>query len=103
MFERVVLLSIVISIVGYTPAESADTRPWEGSDAYRKKTVGDLRLSPDNEWLAFAVSERHLEDNRSYSSIWILPARGGEPRPLTDTKGSASSPRWSPPVLSASM
>ncbi len=96
MFERIILLSIVFSTIGVAPAELTDKRPWEGSDAYRRKTVGDLRLSPDDDWLAFTISQRHLEDNRSYSSIWIVSARGGEPRPLTDAKGSASSPRWSP-------
>ena len=37
-----------------------------------------------------------LEDERSYTRVWMAPATGGEAVPLTAEKKSASSPQWSP-------
>ncbi|MCZ6777109.1 MAG: S9 family peptidase [Ignavibacteria bacterium] len=71
-------------------------RAWTNEDSFKMKSIRDLSVSPDNELLLFVVSERDVEDNRYYSSIWILPTKGGEPKPLTKAKGGDSNPRWSP-------
>src|ERR1700683_3442651 len=77
-------------------AQAAGKRPWGDADPFRIKDVQSLRLSPSGDQLAFVLSERNLTKNDSYSSIWVIPTRGGGPASLTTTDGHASSPRWCP-------
>lgn len=46
--------------------------------------------------MLFRVSERDLDKNATYSSIWIWSEDRSDAVPLTDVTGSASTPRWSP-------
>ncbi len=88
--------AVLFFSLGVSPGECSQKRPWKGSDAYRLKRIGDFQISPDDQLLLFTISERSLDDNRNYSSVWVVPAQGGAAKSLTDPKGSASSPRWSP-------
>lgn len=97
MFTRRWVIGYVLCFVLATSAQAlAEKRPWKGSDAYRLKRIEDLQISPHDDLLVFTLSERSLEENRNISSIWTMSTRGGEPTALTDVKGSARSPRWSP-------
>jgi len=87
----VVIVTACMSAPGF-----GQSRPWEAEDTFRIKQVGDLHVSPDGSLLLFVLSEPNLEENRTYSSIWILPAPGGSPRHLTEREGASYSPRWSP-------
>ena len=86
----------VLTITILSSAQAAGKRPWGGLDAFRIKDVHSLRLSPVGDQLLFVVSERNVAKNENYSSIWVLPTRGGSPSSLTPPDGHASSPRWSP-------
>ncbi|HEX8099116.1 MAG TPA: S9 family peptidase [Actinomycetota bacterium] len=55
------------------------------------KRDGDPRWSPDGKQLAF-TSKRDGETGQLY----VMPADGGEPRKLTDTKQDVELPVWSP-------
>jgi Tol biopolymer transport system component/tRNA A-37 threonylcarbamoyl transferase component Bud32 len=51
------------------------------------------RFSPDGQWIAYWVGERHqFARNQTY----IVPSSGGEPRRLVSTFFSADDPLWSP-------
>src|ERR1700726_552633 len=65
-------------------------------DLYKYKPVGHPRISPDGKRIAFVVT---ATDERLYkyrSSIWIVPAEGGEARQFTAGPANAQSPAWSP-------
>ena len=100
MNRKCFLFSIVFFLLLPTQVlsqkETAKKRPWEGGDTIKIKRIRNLQVSPDNEYLIFVVSDRNLYDNRNYSSIWILPTKGGEPKSLTELKGSVSNPKLSP-------
>jgi dipeptidyl aminopeptidase/acylaminoacyl peptidase len=86
----------ILLCTGLASAQSADKRSWENRDAFRLTRLHSLRLSPSNDRLLFVKSERNLENNEGYASIWAMPVGGGRATPLTDVKGSASNPQWSP-------
>lgn len=56
---------------------------------------GNPRWSPDGRWLAF-TSNRRENDERKANRIWIMPAGGGEPRPLTPADSAVEGFDWSP-------
>lgn len=51
---------------------------------------GGPRWSPDGRWLGF-VSKRG-----PFSQVWLLPAAGGEARPVTSLRGGVTEFAWSP-------
>ncbi|MCZ6776084.1 MAG: DPP IV N-terminal domain-containing protein, partial [Ignavibacteria bacterium] len=90
------LLSILTLMLVSSDCLAGKKREWQAEDSFKMKYIGELSVSPDDELLLFRVSTADLKENRYYSSIWVVPTKGGEPTPLTDIKGSVSSPRWSP-------
>ncbi len=80
-----------------TPALTQSApRPVAVDDYFAMKRVSDPRISPDGRWVAYVVSTMDLKEDKSESRIWMAPAGGGDPIPLTTRGASASSPRWSP-------
>ena len=71
------------------------TRHLELDDLYAFELPSDPRVSPDGSTIAFVVTQADRGDDSDHSSIWAVPAPGGEPRRLTQGT-SDSSPRWSP-------
>jgi dipeptidyl aminopeptidase/acylaminoacyl peptidase len=65
-------------------------------DYFRIQDVADPQLSPDGNWVAFTVTTSCLEEDESKSRIWMVPAAGGEPIPMTAEDKSVFRPRWSP-------
>ena len=71
-------------------------------DLMRLRSIVDVRISPDGESVAFAVSTPSLERNAHEAAILVVPARGGTARRLAEgTKvfgGNLPAPklRWSP-------
>ncbi len=57
--------------------------------------VSDPQISPDGLWVAYTVATPDLPANHIAKNIWIVPARGGDPRQLT-RGGTDERPRWSP-------
>jgi dipeptidyl aminopeptidase/acylaminoacyl peptidase len=93
VFARIVILACFTSSWASPPAEK---RAWAADDAFRLKRIHSLRLSPSGEHLLFVLAERNLEENENYSSIWIMSTNGRPATALTDLKGHASNPQWSP-------
>src|SRR5262249_59411631 len=60
------------------------------------KTVTSPQLSPDGSCVAYALLEVLVADDRYRSTVWVVPARGGDPRQLTRGSRRDFAPRWSP-------
>lgn len=65
-------------------------------DVYRLRTSSDARVSPDGRWVVCTVSRALREEDRYASNLWLMPAEGGEARPITQGAARDHSPRWSP-------
>jgi dipeptidyl aminopeptidase/acylaminoacyl peptidase len=59
-------------------------------------TVGDPAVSPDGATVAVTVTRIDVGANRHRSAVWLVPADGGRPRPLTSGSESDGGARWSP-------
>ncbi len=65
-------------------------------DLWRFQRVGAPVPSPDGSLLAVPVSAYDIEENRGTQRIWIVPAGGGDPRPLTTADAANREPAFSP-------
>jgi dipeptidyl aminopeptidase/acylaminoacyl peptidase len=103
---RIALGIAVLSLLGgwsvLAPTESAaaskKNKPQlvTPDDYFRLGDVGEPRISPDGRWIAYTVGTEDLEADESSSRIWMVPAAGGDPIPLSAEGETSSSPRWSP-------
>lgn len=62
------------------------------------KHIDDAQISPSGSEIAYVVAAASLDvgEQAPASTIWIVPAAGGEPRQITRSSGSDDLPRWSP-------
>lgn len=60
------------------------------------KNISDFKISPDEKWVAYTVSENDLKKDKKIKRIYIISILGGEPIAITGKDYSASQPRWSP-------
>jgi dipeptidyl aminopeptidase/acylaminoacyl peptidase len=66
-------------------------------DVYALTSVGDPRLSPDGQRVAYLVNRIDSDANAYRSAIWVAPLDGSrEPRQFTSGERTDHSPRWSP-------
>ena len=66
------------------------------ADIGRLVTVGDPAVAPDGTTVAVTVTRIDVDANRHRCAIWLVPADGGRPRPLTSGTESDGGARWSP-------
>src|SRR5438128_1485704 len=65
-------------------------------DLYQFKFLSRPRISPDGQRVAFVVTTIDDQKHKYHSSIWVVPADGGEAKRLTMGTASTHSPSWSP-------
>ncbi|MGC0773209.1 MAG: hypothetical protein WB543_09755, partial [Candidatus Acidiferrum sp.] len=78
------------------PAQTPSPRPITIDDYFRILAVHDPQLSPDGNWVAYAVDKATLKTDKNETRIWMVPASGGDSIPMTAEGVSSSHPRWSP-------
>jgi eukaryotic-like serine/threonine-protein kinase len=57
--------------------------------------IFSVRFSPDGQWLSFATTAS-TDAGEFRSLLWIVPSRGGTPRPITGDSEGAIRASWSP-------
>ena len=60
------------------------------------KRVGGPAVSPDGKWVVYSITEPSYESDKAVSDLWLVPASGGTPRRLTNTKAGEGGLVWSP-------
>ncbi|MCU4163610.1 prolyl oligopeptidase family serine peptidase [Carboxylicivirga caseinilyticus] len=58
--------------------------------------IGNVSVSPDGETVVFTVSYTKIEENRTYTDIYTLPAEGGEFKQITSTYANEFEVSWRP-------
>lgn len=77
------------------PAEGG-RRALTVSDMYRVRTVGNLQIAPDGEWVLYTVSQLDSVRDRTESDLYITRWDGSRTIRLTYSPESEGSPRFSP-------
>ena len=93
-FRAGVTLLLLFALRETAPA--APGRPFRFDELARAGRVGGFSLSPDGQWVVYAVGTPDVEENRTFSSLWLQPLPGGEPRRLTFGEKNDSDPKFSP-------
>ena len=88
----ILLVGFLFVLAVRAPSQASAKRAWGDLDAFRIRDIQNLQLSPLGDQLAFVVSERNVAKNQNYSSIWVLPTRGGRPSALTALKDMRPAP-----------
>ncbi len=93
------ILSIcaITLLSGAAVAKDVDKRPFQPTDIHRVKQVGDVAISPNGEWLAYALGATDVDKDTSSSNLFMVRWDGSERIQLTHTrKDSEGHPRFSP-------
>lgn len=77
------------------PAQ-AGKRGLSVADMYRVRTVGNLQIAPDGEWVLYTVSQLDSVRDRSESDLYLARWDGSRTIRLTYTPEGEGSPRFSP-------
>jgi len=87
---------LLVSLLMATVAGAETTkRSITVDDQNAFKTVGSPVYSPDGKWLAYTVTSNEVAKNKSNTRIWMIPAAGGSPIPMTSATASSSQPVFS--------
>jgi len=68
----------------------------QADDLFRFRMPENPVLSPDGERVVYGLRSMDRKENRYVANLYLLPHKGGRPRPLTRGRHLDSSPVWSP-------
>ena len=77
------------------PAKNTSKRRLTAEDLWKIARVGTPSPTPDGR-VVVPVTSYDLEANKGKSRLWLIPAEGGSPRPLTSEEHSSTDPVVSP-------
>jgi dipeptidyl aminopeptidase/acylaminoacyl peptidase len=90
-------LALLVSLLAVSPAAAlAGDRPWTSDDVLGLRVVSDPRVSPDGQLVAYVVESLNGAKDAYQTDVWLVPAAGGEARPLAASPVGDDQPRWSP-------
>jgi dipeptidyl aminopeptidase/acylaminoacyl peptidase len=58
--------------------------------------IGDIAVSPDEQTVLFSVSYTKIDENRTYTDLYTVPATGGEIKQITNTYANEIAATWLP-------
>ena len=64
-------------------------------DLLKLKFIRSVAISPDEKQIAYSLEWIDAEENKYYSNIWLVSAKGGKPRQFTHGKVKDGKPCWS--------
>jgi dipeptidyl aminopeptidase/acylaminoacyl peptidase len=77
-------------------SESATADRLELTHYFELGTVSEPVISPGGDRIAYTVTRKDLEEDKSMSRVWVVSVEGGAPIAMTAEDESSSHPRWSP-------
>ena len=96
MRPLVIVAAVVVSLCGAAVVPHAETRrPIRDTDLLDLVWTAVPQIAPDGKSVAFVRVTVDRERDTYVSSIWVAPADGGGPRPMTAGRRDTT-PRWSP-------
>ena len=65
-------------------------------DFFQIRDVSQPEISPDGQWIAYAVRTRMLKEDKNEQRLWMISTHGGDGIPMTSEGVSSGHARWSP-------
>ncbi len=90
-----IAMLLLFSFPGWSQDENAPGN-FTPEDILSLKSVSDPQISPNGNWIAYAVESIDFEEDESSTQIYMVSSDGSEVVQLTSGDYSASAPRWSP-------
>ena len=94
------LIGLLVLFFTVCQTLSGQQRGLEPADYYGMVSIGDVKISPDGNLVAFSVTRVLEEENTRRREIWMQVLRGGRPDGeayrFTDPTADSHSPVWSP-------
>ena len=84
-FKLTLVLLLVAASLSPTQSQ-AQKRPMTFDDMMAMKRLGDTAVSPDGQWLAYAVTTIDLDQNQKKTEWWLQTIAGGEPQKIAVTQ-----------------
>ncbi len=94
MKKKLFFLTLFLAI--FTFLLFASRRPFEIEDLYKLKSFSNLNISPDGNYLLFALKSYNLKEGKSFSDIYLLNLKNGKLKRVTSKNGKNYSPFFSP-------
>jgi dipeptidyl aminopeptidase/acylaminoacyl peptidase len=96
MRHAIRLLAAAVAVLPVAvPADGAPA-PLTAETMWQLKRIGRPAISPDGKLAVYDVKRYDADNDKGDADLYLVPTAGGEPRPLTSTKGNESEPAWSP-------
>src|SRR6266581_1456008 len=97
---RVVALSLIALAIPM-PAPTQESTPKAPraitiDDFFQIRDVSQPEISPDGQWIAYAVRTRMLKEDKNEQRLWMISTHGGDAIAMTAEGVSSGNPSWSP-------
>ena len=76
-YGRATAVAVACLVILAASAAVAGYKAFTPGDLHKLERLGDIRLSPDGEWVAYVVTKIAFEENTSNSDIWIVSPMAG--------------------------
>jgi dipeptidyl aminopeptidase/acylaminoacyl peptidase len=94
---RIFLKTFIFMIIFlHVACPAQDKRVITFNDFYAVKRLGDVKISPDGNYIAYTLSVPKIEENKIITNIWLLDLNSLQSAPFTEGEESSSAPVWSP-------
>jgi dipeptidyl aminopeptidase/acylaminoacyl peptidase len=90
---------VLLVCLSLAVALSGQKRALTFADMFAVGRLSSPAVSPDGQWIVFAVRTPDLAANSFHSDLYAVASGGGALRKLTDGKGNASNPQFAPSGL----
>ena len=94
--KRFVVSTFILMVALASVAFAQVSRQFTVNDLFKVRRVGDPRVSPDGQRVAFTIGDVNFDANKIVTQIYLMPLDGGAMKQITSGDRSASAPRWSP-------
>ena len=88
--------SLGACLAGPALSSESSLRRFEVADLDRVRAVADPAISPDGEWVAYAVRNTDAQKDKRFWHIWMASWDGKQSLQATQSDASEHSPAWSP-------
>ena len=91
-FSGIILFLLVIPTLAVAQ-ESAPKAPRAITidDFFQIRDVSQPEISPDGQWIAYAVRTRMLKEDKNEQRLWMISTHGGDAIPMTSEGVSSRS------------